>query len=301
MTTLDYTLSLTMATGEDGINSTTPQFSETAYEIPSWQIPWNKPWYQRFDDHSKNKGRQTFDYVRKNKGHELNCKCTRCEDELDSAFTPQSNNSTNFIHFPNNTEEEDEEKGEDSAKKKPSTSTDYFTSANSQHKDVNSAQTSSQVRAPEKVILLSDLEEVRPSTASDIDTDITRPTSESPGGSNSAGSASGFGNADGMSSFSADSLFSSFGALSTLQSVSDRSKALQQKVEHFRPETDDGRESVILRGLLVSCLAEIQRVNSVEIEWLQTAKNMVKIAIEEMLVNLEEKIRNNPHCQGDNY
>lgn len=294
-----------MAAGEDGIQSTAPQFSETAYEIPSWQIPWNRPWYQRFDDHSKNKGRQTFDYVRKDRGHELNCKCSRCEEELDSAFSPQSNNSTNFIHFPNDREEEDAERGQHSAKKKPNALADSFTPAKGQNEDVSSRQSSSQVKAggAENVILLSDLEEVRPSAASDTDTDVTRPTSETARGSNSTGNASdtSMGTSDGMSSFSADSLLSSFGALSTLQSVSDRSKTLQQKIENFRPETDDGRESVILRGLLVSCLAEIQRINSAEIEWLQTAKNMVKVAVEEMLVKLEEKIRNNPHCQGDNY
>ena len=294
-----------MASGEDGIQSTTPQFSETAYEIPSWQIPWNRPWYQRFDDHSKNKGQNTCDYVRNDKGHELNCKCCRCEEELDSAFTPQANNSTNFIHFPNYGEEDDVERGGDSAKNESNILTGSFTPANSQNRDVNNSQNSSKIRAggPEKVILLSDLEEVRPSTASDTDTDVIRPTSETARGSNSTGNASdtSSGNNDGMSSFSADSLLNSFGALATLQSVSDRSKTLQQKIENFRPETDDGRESLVLRGLLVSCLAEIQRVNSTEIEWLQTAKNMVKIAVEEMLEKLEEKIRNNPHCQGDNY
>jgi len=279
----------------DGISSTTPQFSETAYEIPSWQTPWNKPWYQRFDDHGTNKREQRNDYVSKTKGHKLNCKCARCEEELDSAFSPVSNNSTNFIHV-SNKNDKDENSGNHERQEKvdgKSSARSHYTCNDKVKSDANSSQN---VR-PEKVILLSDLEEVRPNTNG------SKPTCEARGGNISSGNASSdsFSANGEMSSMNTDSLFNSLGALATLQSVKDRSKALQEKIKNFRPETDDGRELLILRGLLFSCLAEIHRVGSGNIEWLQTAANMVKSAIERMLVDTEEKIRNNPHCQADNY
>lgn len=278
----------------DGINSTTPQFSQAAYEIPSWQTPWSKPWYQRFDD-GKNKREQTYDYVSKTKGHKLNCKCTQCEEELDSAFTPVSNNSTDFIHVSNN-----HDKDNINGNRENQEILNGTTSGNSQRKCNDKVKTdtnSSQNVRTERVILLSDLEDVRPNT------NDSRPISEAQGTIGSSGNASSdsFNANGGMSSMNTDSLFNSFGALATLQSVKDRSKTLQHKIENFRPETDDGRESLILRGLLVSCLAEVQRVGSGNIEWLQTAANMVKSAIEKLLADLEEKIRKNPHCQADNY
>ena len=297
-----------MATGEDlddGINTTTPQFSETAYEIPSWQTPWNRPWYQRFDKHGKNKAKQTYNYVNRSKGHDLNCKCARCEEELDTAFLPQLNNSTNFIHVSNKPDGEEENKNH-VRQEILDTTAGSFTSINNQgssnDKDDNGGTRSHSVRT-EKVILLSDLEEVQPSASTDNNTGNSRATSELPRRNNSAGNASddSFNTNGSMSSINTDSLFNSFGSFAALQSISDRSKAIQEKIEKFRPETDDGRDSLILRGLLVSCLAELQRLRSREIEWLQTAANMVKVAIEDMLEKLEEKIRNNPHCQADNY
>ena len=39
-----------MASGGDDEQERFPQFTPLNYEMPSWQIEWNKPWYQQFEE-----------------------------------------------------------------------------------------------------------------------------------------------------------------------------------------------------------------------------------------------------------
>ena len=78
-----------------------PQFTSSNYEIPSWQIPWNKPWYQQFQETPNTQSKYN------SRGHVLDCKCSLCEEDMESAFSPQPTDVTHI--FKMSTKENQEE------------------------------------------------------------------------------------------------------------------------------------------------------------------------------------------------
>ena len=176
---------------------------------------------------------------------------------MESAFSPQPSNVTHV--FKTSTEENREE---------------TFPSRERQEKPQNQKR--------ERVILFSDLPEVTPSTSSSTSTPQTNT-------STSAGSASNFVNSEGNSGVNTDALFFGLGAISSIQSITDRVTDIQTRVSQFSG-TKDSREFIVLRGLLVTTLAELNRIDAVGIRWLQQAKNIAMESIHDLLTQLKSKI-----------
>ena len=240
------------SSGNDG--DRLPQFTSSDYEIPSWQIGWNKPWYQQFqgkcNQQSKYNGR----------GHDLKCRCVLCEEDLESAFSPQPNDSSNL--FTKTEEKKSKDKNAFSAKGK--------------------LQTPSHTQKEEKVILFSDLPEVHTTTQS-ASTSCTSSDGSAAGISRISSTERNFSGLD------ADALLSSMGAIASIQSISDRVTDIRSRVEQFSSDKDS-REFTILRGLLVTSLAEISRIDSIGIDWLQQAKNIAVESIHDILTQLQDKV-----------
>ena len=87
-----------------------------------------------------------------------------------------------------------------------------------------------------------------------------------------------------------DALFNNIGSLSAVQSISDRVTDLQTQVENFSGEKDS-REFIVLRGLLVATLAELNRIDAVGIRWLQQAKSIAMESLHDLLNQLRSKIK----------
>ena len=87
----------------------------------------------------------------------------------------------------------------------------------------------------------------------------------------------------------ADALFFGLGAISSIQSITDRVTDIQTRVSQFSG-TKDSREFIVLRGLLVTTLAELNRIDAVGIRWLQQAKNIAMESIHDLLTQLKSKI-----------
>lgn len=226
-----------------------PQFTPSNYEIPSWQISWNKPWYQQFE------GKRNTPSEYNSRGHVLECKCSLCEDDMESAFSPQTSN-INHIFTPS---PQDEKEGtlpanEKSGKPKQS--------------------------SKERIILFSDLPEVSPSSSSETnDPPAFTSTNERsiPTQSNENWSVN------------TDALFDNIGALSSIQSIKNRVTDIQSRVQQFSGRKDS-REFIVLRGLLVTTLAELNRIDAVGIRWLQQAKIIAMESIQDLLTQLKSKI-----------
>lgn len=229
-----------------------PQFTSSNYEIPSWQIAWNKPWYQQFEEKRNTQSKYN------SRGHVLECKCSLCEEDMESAFSPQPSNVTHVFKT-SSTEGNMEE---------------TFPSREKQEKPQNQKR--------ERVILFSDLPEVTPSTSTSTSAPQTNTNT-------SAGSASNFFSSEGNSGVNTDALFLGLGAISSIQSIRDRVTDIQTRVNQFSG-TKDSREFIVLRGLLVTTLAELNRIDAVGIRWLQQAKNIAMESIHDLLTQLKSKI-----------
>lgn len=223
-----------------------PQFTPSNYEIPSWQISWNKPWYQQFEG----KGSTQSKY--NSRGHVLECKCSLCEEDMESAFSPQTSNITHIL-TPSTHEEKEETFP---PKEKPERA---------------------QPCSKERVILFSDLPEVSPSSS--------RSTNVPPPSTRDSSTT----NVDGNSSLNTNSLLDSISALSSIQSLRNRATDIQTRVKQFSG-TKDSREFIILRGLLVTTLAELNRIDAVGIRWLEQAKNIAMESIHDLIEQLKSKI-----------
>lgn len=224
-----------------------PQFTSSNYEIPSWQISWNKPWYQQFEETRNTQSKYN------SRGHVLDCKCSLCEEDMESAFSPQPTDVTHIFQM--STKETQEE---------------TFPSKEKQEKVQN--------KTKERVILFSDLPEVSPSSSTGEPTS-TGDISESANSTDSQG----------ISSIDTNALFNSITSLSSIQSISDRVTDIQTRVKNFSG-TKDSREFIVLRGLLVATLAELNRIDAVGIRWLQQAKNIAMESIHDLLTQLKSKI-----------
>lgn len=241
--------------GSDG----TPQFTSSHYEIPSWQVPWNKPWYQCVE--GKGFRRQT---KYNSRGHEVNCNCTRCEEDLETAFTPQAvNDSADILNVVKRTDLEESANEEEECQEEPKKNT-VFPSG--------------------KVLLFSELPEVKPKKTESgvIRQQQTESASRCPSGVHAAN----------PSTFvpSSETVIDSVGSLNAIAAISDRTKDIQARVEQFSSDTSI-EEYVILRGLLVACLAQLNRIDSTDVRWLEMAKNMCLDAIRGLLTKLEEKLK----------
>lgn len=222
-----------------------PQFTSSNYEIPSWQISWNKPWYQQFEEKRNTQSKYN------SRGHILDCKCSLCEEDMESAFSPQPSDVTHLYKIST-----EERRGE------------TFPSKEKQEKP------------KERVILFSDLPEVTRPTST--------PTSEA-GASTSAGNVSQSRATEDTSGVNTDALFDSIGPISSIQAISDRVTDIQTRVNQFSG-TKDSREFIVLRGLLVASLAQLNRIDAVGIRWLQQAKNIAMESIHDLLTQLKSKI-----------
>ena len=238
-----------MASGSD--RDRLPQFTSSNYEIPSWQIEWNKPWYQQFEEKRNPQSKYN------SRGHFLNCKCSLCEEDMETAFSPEPSDVTHLFRL--SKDERDQE---------------AFPSKEKQE--------NSQNHKKERVILFSDLPEV------------TQPTStatSNEGNSASSGASShSFGAFESSPNVDTDALFDSIGSFSAIQSISGRVTDLQTQVKQFSGDKDS-REFIVLRGLLVATLAELNRINTVGIRWLQQAKNIAMESIHDLLAQLKSKIK----------
>lgn len=233
-----------------------PQFTSSNYEIPSWQIEWNKPWYQQFEE--KRNAQSKYN----SRGHDANCKCSLCEEDLESAFSPEPNDVTQIFEL-----------------SKDQSNQGTFPSKEKQEKPHNETK--------ERVILFSDLPEVTPSTSAAAASEGTGSTSSASARPTSSNSYETFQSA---SDVNTDDLFNSIGSFSAIQSISDRVTDLQTQVSRFSGEKDS-REFIVLRGLLVTTLAELNRIDSVGIRWLQQAKNIAMESIHDLLTQLNSKIK----------
>lgn len=226
-----------------------PQFTPSNYEIPSWQISWNKPWYQQFEE----KGNTQSKY--NSRGHLLECKCSLCEDDMESAFSPQTSN-INHIFTPPPQEEKEETLPFSEKSGKPKQS------------------------SKERIILFSDLPEVSPATSSETN---------NPPAFTSTNERSTSTQSEQNSSLNTDALFDSIGALSSIQSIKNRVTDIQSRVQQFSGRKDS-REFIVLRGLLVTTLAELNRIDAVGIRWLTQAKIIAMESIQDLLTQLKSKI-----------
>lgn len=238
-----------MASGSD--RDRLPQFTSSNYEIPSWQIEWNKPWYQQFKE--KRNAQSKYN----SRGHVLNCKCSLCEEDMETAFSPEPSDITHLFKL----SKDERNQGAFPSKEK---------------------QENSEDQTKERVILFSDLPEVTPSTSAAA-------TSERNSASSGASSNS-FGSFETSSDVDTDALFDSIGSFSAIQSISGRVTDLQTQVKQFSG-SKDSREFIVLRGLLVATLAELNRINTVGIRWLQQAKNIAMESIHDLLTQLKSKIK----------
>lgn len=241
-----------MASGSD--RDRLPQFTSSNYEIPSWQIEWNKPWYQQFEE------KRNVQSKYNSRGHFLNCKCSLCEEDMETAFSPEPSDVTHLFKL--SKDERDQE---------------TFPSKEKQE--------NSQNHTKERVFLFSDLQEV------------VRPTSTSTATSNEGNSASSAASSNSFGAFErssdvvdTDALFDNIGSFSAIQSISGRVTDLQTQVKQFSGDKDS-REFIVLRGLLVTTLAELNRINTVGIRWLQQAKNIAMESIHDLLTQLKSKIK----------
>ena len=228
-----------------------PQFTTSNYEIPSWQIEWNKPWYQQFEEKRNTQSKYN------SRGHLLTCKCSLCEEDLESAFSPEPSDVTHLFEL-----------------SKDQSHQETFPSKEKQKNPQNQTK--------ERVILFSDLPEVTPSTSASA---TSEGSSASTGTSSSSTSAF-----ESSSDVNTDALFGSIGSFSAIQSLSDRVTDLQTRVSHFSGEKDS-REFIVLRGLLVATLAELNRIDAVGIRWLQQAKHIAMESIHDLLTQLNSKIK----------
>lgn len=230
-----------------------PQFTSSNYEIPSWQISWNKPWYQQFEENRNTQSKYNC------RGHVLECKCSLCEEDMESAFSPQPSNTTHKLN-PSTQDKIEETVTSKEKKEKP------------------------QNQPKERVILFSDLPEVTPSSSS---TSYNTPQANASTGNVSENAA--FISSEANAGVNTDALFNSIGAISSIQSIKDRVTDIQTRVNQFSG-SKDSREFIVLRGLLVTTLAELNRIDSVGIRWLQQAKNIAMESIHDLLAQLKSKI-----------
>ncbi len=242
-----------MASG-GGDRDRIPQFTSSNYEIPSWQIEWNKPWYQQFEEKRNTQSKYN------SRGHLLNCKCSLCEEDLESAFSPEPSDVTHLFEL-----------------SKEQSNQETFPSKEKQENPQNPTK--------ERVILFSDLPEVTPSTSAS-----TASEEGSTGCASTGTSSNPSGAFQSSSDVDTDALFNSIGSFSAIQSISDRVTDLQTQVSRFSGEKDS-REFLVLRGLLVATLAELNRIDAIGIRWLQQAKHIAMESIHDLLTQLKSKIK----------
>lgn len=233
-----------------------PQFTSSNYEIPSWQVEWNKPWYQQFQENRNAQSKYN------SRGHVVNCKCSLCEEDMESAFSPQESGVAHNFKL---------SRDEIGGGTLPP----------------NEKKEGPQNQRTENVILFSDLPEVVPSTSASAKTEVPDEIHVSASSQNSSNSSAVF---ESSTNIDTDALFNNFGNLSAIQSISDRVTDLQTQVNNFSGEKDS-REFVVLRGLLVATQAELNRIDAVGIRWLQQAKIIAMESIHDLLNQLNSKIR----------
>lgn len=267
-----------------------PQFTESQYEIPSWQTPWSKPWYQRNDSSSSESEKpRTFKY--NSRGHLVDCNCTICEEDLEKAFSPQPNtNQKTLFDIPKDRRKEiniqqldDEENG---------ASEEGSTSARPQNsKGLNFSASGSSSDAPKRVYMFSELAEVTQTTTSDGGNSEPRSSSASISGQQDRGAMSMHpSNNDSTNSGSThDSLMEGFGKLTAIQAISDQNNDIQERVRNYRG-TSHTQDYRTMKELLETLLREINRINS-SVEWIATTKAIALEAIQKTLQTLEQKVK----------
>ncbi|KXJ22828.1 uncharacterized protein LOC110251797 [Exaiptasia diaphana] len=244
-----------------------PQFTNTQYEIPSWQTPWSKPWYQRTDSE---KGDTPSRYKYNDRGHLSDCTCVNCEEDLEKAFSPNVDTTRQSVSdIPRD-----------------------------RHKDVNiqvhledlditnggeESSTSAQVTAPKKVFLLSDLAEVTPASSNNsITTTETFSTSNDRASSQDSTPTM-------TASMTHDSIMEVFGNFGAIEAISQQTQDIQTRVHNFSG-TSNTQEYKTMRDLLLALMRELSRIHS-NVEWFAISKNMALEAIKNTLVILEQKAK----------
>ncbi|XP_031567471.1 uncharacterized protein LOC116302329 [Actinia tenebrosa] len=267
-----------------------PQFTESQYEIPSWQTPWSKPWYQRTDGSSSENGKpRTFKY--NSRGHLVDCNCSICEEDLEKAFSPQSNTNQktlfdipkdrrNEIKIQQLEDEENGASGEGSA----------FTSRPQNSNGSNFGASGINSDAPKRVYMFSDLAEVTQTTTSNGRNSEPRSSSASISGQRDRGPTSN-GNSTTTSSSGSnhDSMMEGFGKLTAIQAISAQNSDIQERVRNYRgtSRTQDYRA---MKELLEYLLRELNRINS-PVEWIATTKAIALEGIQKTLHTLEQKVK----------
>ncbi|EDO38768.1 predicted protein [Nematostella vectensis] len=267
-------------------NDRPPQFTETHYEIPAWQVPWNKPWYQW--DKKENDADKTVRDAQKqqysNRGHLIDCNCKDCEDDLETAFAPQFNNTS--LEIPEDRPNIDVDEFDNLSRASFSKCQDVASDGVDEHKPQPCSSDRGPKAPKENIILLSDLPEYVPPTSNNevVSSDITHSTSTI---THPASSVSHGGGPDRH-----ESLMSTFDNLTAIQRLSDQTRDIQTRVNNFKG-TRESRDYVVMRDLLLSLQRELGRVNHNGFEWLHRARNMALEAVTRTLVVLEQKVKEN--------
>lgn len=261
-----------------------PQFTESQYEIPSWQTPWSKPWYQRNDSSgSDNEKPRKFKY--NSRGHLVDCNCSICEEDLEKAFSPQSNtNQKTLFDIPKDRRQEikiDQVEDEENGAGK-----DGSNAARPQNSNgLNVGASGVSCDAPKRVYMFSELAEVTQTTTSNGESSELRSTNASVSDQDQGTSTSSSNN-DGDTH---DSMMESLGKLTSIQAISNQNTDIQERVRDYRgtSRTQDYRA---MKELLESLLRELNRINT-SMEWIATAKAIALEGIQKTLYTLEQKVR----------
>lgn len=260
-------------------NRRQPEFTNTQYEIPSWQTPWNVPWYQR--ENSNNDVQKRFKY--NDRGHLNDCTCANCEDDLEKAFAPHTNTTEKTVSdIPK--DRHGEVKIQDHLK-------DLHITCD--RKGSASSSSNAQNVTPKKVFLFSDLEEVTPKTVSNSLATITSSTTSNPNAT-TANSRESFShtytstsNTSESNPVTHDSMMDMFDSITAIQAISDQTKDIQTRVHSFNGSSSS-QEYKTMRDLLLALKRELTRIHS-NVEWFAVSKGMALDAITKTLQILDQR------------
>lgn len=251
-----------------------PEFTNTQYEIPSWQTPWSKPWYQRTDS-KKDDRPNRFKY--NDRGHLNDCTCSNCEDDLEKAFSPQSNTTRQTVSdLPKDRHRE--VNIQDHLK-------DLKIGADQKTSSFNNPQNT----APKKVFLFSDLAEVTPNTCTSIAPASSGSTSNNTSTSNTTRQECFASSSSTSEGTTHDSVMDLFDNINSIQSISEQTKDIQTRVHNFYGKSNT-QEYQTMRDLLLTLKRELSRIQS-NVEWFAVSRGMALDAITKTLQVLEQRAK----------
>jgi len=267
-----------------------PEFTNTQYEIPSWQTPWNIPWYQR-ENSSNDDVQKRFKY--NDRGHLNDCTCPNCEDDLEKAFSPHSDSTAKTVSdIPKDRHQEVLTKIQD-----------HLKDLNIKHDQKSSSSSSSNAQnaVPKKVFLLSDLEDVTTNTTSNnLATLSTTTTSNSNArttnsreyfSSSFAPTSNATESSESNATSTHDSVMDIFDNISAIQAISEQTKDIQTRVYNFCGNSSS-QEYKTMRDLLLALKRELTRIHS-NVEWFAYSKGMALDAIAKTLQILDQRAKQN--------